>query len=208
MRRTCCICESLQACSRLRNQENRISISWIKGHNGNTGNERADALAGRAANNTQHSTGTSSSHQVSIAWMNQKVSQLYSEAATLELREGKHTIIPPPPKKSAMDKARNRDARISCQLRTNHGSLEYISSELANEPMPDACSMKIDMITYIHLQRQEHMFYFAVLPLRLSGAKFGKIQLLVPSPGLDRLAPCYAIHDGRSVYSNSLKRRL
>jgi hypothetical protein len=53
--------------------------------------------------------------------MNQKVLHLYSEAATLELRDrGKHTIIPPPPKKSAMDKARNREARISSQLRTNH----------------------------------------------------------------------------------------
>jgi hypothetical protein len=53
--------------------------------------------------------------------MNQKVSESYSEAATLELRDrGKHTIIPPPPKKRAMDKARNREARISSQLRTNH----------------------------------------------------------------------------------------
>jgi hypothetical protein len=104
---------------RLRNQGKRLSISWIKGHNGNTGNDRADALAGRAAEDIPHST--SSSHQVSIAWMNQKVSESYSEAATLELRDrGKHTIIPPPPKKSAMDKARNREARISSQLRTNH----------------------------------------------------------------------------------------
>jgi ribonuclease HI len=110
---------------RLRNQRKRLSISWIKGHNGNTENDRADALAGRAAEDIQHST--SSLHQVSIAWMNQKVSESYSEAATLELRDrGKHTIIPPPPKKSAMDKARNREARISSQLRTNIGSLEYI----------------------------------------------------------------------------------
>jgi hypothetical protein len=104
---------------RLCNQGKRLSISWIKGHNGNTGNDRADALAGRVAEDIQHST--SCSHQVSIAWMNQKVSESYSEAATLELRDrGKHTIIPPPPKKSAMDKARNREARISSQLRTNH----------------------------------------------------------------------------------------
>jgi hypothetical protein len=104
---------------RLRNHGTRLSISWIKGHNRNTGNDRADALAGRAAEDIQQST--SSSHQVSIAWMNQKVSESYSEAATLELRDrGKHTIIPPPPKNSAMDKARNREARISSQLRTNH----------------------------------------------------------------------------------------
>jgi hypothetical protein len=104
---------------RLRNQGTRLSISWIKGHNGNTGNDRADALAGRAAEDIQHST--SCSHQVSIAWMNQKVSESYSEAATLELGDrGMHTIIPPPPKQSALDKARNREARISSQLRTNH----------------------------------------------------------------------------------------
>jgi ribonuclease HI len=40
---------------RLRNQGKRVSISWIKGHNGNTGND-ADALAGRAAENIPQST--------------------------------------------------------------------------------------------------------------------------------------------------------
>jgi hypothetical protein len=36
---------------RLRNQGKRVPIGWIKGHNGNTGNERADAFAGRAIYN-------------------------------------------------------------------------------------------------------------------------------------------------------------
>jgi hypothetical protein len=62
-----------------------VSITWIKGHNGNTGNESADALAGRGAENIQQST--SNLHQVSIARMNQKVSQSYSAGATLELRD-------------------------------------------------------------------------------------------------------------------------
>jgi hypothetical protein len=53
--------------------------------------------------------------------MTQKVSESYSEAATLELRDrGKLTIIPPLHKKSAIDKARNRKARISSHLCTNH----------------------------------------------------------------------------------------
>jgi ribonuclease HI len=104
---------------RLGNQGKRVSISSINGHKGNNGNDRADALAGRAAENIPQST--SNLQLVSIAWMNQKVSQSYSEAAILELRDcGKHTIIPPPPKKSAMDKARDSEARISSQLRTNH----------------------------------------------------------------------------------------
>jgi hypothetical protein len=32
------------------------------------------------------------------------------------------------------------------------GSLEYISSELANEPMQDVGSVKIGIITYSHLK--------------------------------------------------------
>jgi hypothetical protein len=104
---------------RLRNQGKRLSISWIKGQNGNTGNERPDALAGRAAEDIQQST--SSLHQVSIACMNYKFSEPYSEAAMLEHRDwGKHTIILLPPKQSIIDKARNRETRISSQLRTNH----------------------------------------------------------------------------------------
>jgi hypothetical protein len=66
----------------MRNQGKRVSISWIKGHNGNTGNDPADALAGRAAENIPQRT--INSNQVSMAWMNQKVSESYSEAATLE----------------------------------------------------------------------------------------------------------------------------
>jgi hypothetical protein len=53
--------------------------------------------------------------------MNLKVSQSYLGAATLQLRDGgKHAIIPPPPKKSAMDKAHNREARIYSHLCTNY----------------------------------------------------------------------------------------
>jgi hypothetical protein len=134
---------------RLRNQGKRLSISWIKGHNGNTGNDCADALAGRAAENIPQST--SNSHQVSIAWMNQKVSQSYSEAATLELRDrGTQTIIPPPPKKSAMDKVRNRELGYPPSFGLIFGSLKYISSESATEPMQDAGSAKIDIIMCSH----------------------------------------------------------
>jgi hypothetical protein len=130
---------------RLRNQGKRVSISWIKGHNGNTGNDRADAVAGRAAEHIPQST--SNSHQVSIAWMSQKVSQSYSEAATLELRNrGKQTIIPPRPKKSAMDEARNTETRISSHLVLIIGSLEYISSESACEPMQDAGSANVKLL--------------------------------------------------------------
>jgi ribonuclease HI len=49
----------------LRDQQTRVSISWIKGHNGIPGNDRANALAGHAAENILQST--SNSHSVSIA---------------------------------------------------------------------------------------------------------------------------------------------
>jgi hypothetical protein len=173
----------------MRNQGKRVSIIWIKGHNGNTGIDRADALAGRAAENTPQRT--INSHQVSIAWMNQTVSQPYSEAATLELRDrGKHTIIPPPPKKSAMNKARNREARISSQLCTNHW-LSGLYLKLIGKRAHAGCWFCEGRYDNVQPPTMtSHTFCFAALPSKMSGVKCGKIQLLVPSPGLDQLAPC------------------
>jgi hypothetical protein len=104
---------------RLHDQGKRLSISWIKAHNVNKVNDRTNAFAGHTTQDIQHST--SSSHQVSIAWMKHQVSESYSEAEILELHDrGKYTIISLLSKKSAMDQARNGGARISLQLRTNH----------------------------------------------------------------------------------------
>jgi hypothetical protein len=75
--------------------------------------------------------------------MNQKVSQSYSEGDTLELHDQEtQTIIPLPPKKSAMDRARNREptAGYPPTFILIISSLEYISSELVSEPMQDAGS--------------------------------------------------------------------
>jgi hypothetical protein len=84
-----------------------VSISWIEGHNGNTGNDCADPLAGALRRIYHKGLLIRTRYQL--------------EAATLELHDrGKQTIILPPPKKSAMDKTRNKEARISSQLRTNH----------------------------------------------------------------------------------------
>jgi hypothetical protein len=102
---------------RLRRRGQTASIDWIKGHSDNKGNDRADYLAGQAA----QSPGRNGKRQVSIAWMREKVSNSYTIAANLELQSrGKLTITPPPPKKSALDKALNGEARIASQLRTNH----------------------------------------------------------------------------------------
>jgi hypothetical protein len=60
-------------------------------------------------------------HILPRARLAEPVSEQYTAAANVELREkGKHTLTPPPPKKSALDKAPNREARLTSQLRTKH----------------------------------------------------------------------------------------
>jgi ribonuclease HI len=102
---------------RLKAQGKTASIDWVQGHNNNPGNDRADELAGQAAELPPPRL----ANAVSIAWMRQTVSDQYTATANIELREtGKHTITPPPPKKSALDKGPNSEARAVAQLRTNH----------------------------------------------------------------------------------------
>jgi hypothetical protein len=53
--------------------------------------------------------------------MRKTLSEQYTAAANIELREkGKHKITPPPPKKSDLDKGPNSETRAVAQLRTNH----------------------------------------------------------------------------------------
>jgi ribonuclease HI len=102
---------------RLKAQGKTASIDWVQGHNNDPGNDRADELAGQAAELPPPRL----ANAVSIAWMRQTVSDQYTATANIELREtGKHTITPPPPKKSALDKGPNSEARAVAQLRTNH----------------------------------------------------------------------------------------
>jgi hypothetical protein len=102
---------------RLKAQGKTASIDWVQGHNNDPGNDRADELAGQAAELPPPRL----ANAVSIAWMRQTVSDQYTATANIELREtGKPTITPPPPKKSALDKGPNSEARAVAQLRTNH----------------------------------------------------------------------------------------
>jgi ribonuclease HI len=79
---------------RLKAQGKTASIDWVQGHNNNPGNDRADELAGQAAELPPPRL----ANAVSIAWMRQTVSDQYTATANIELREtGKHTITPPPP---------------------------------------------------------------------------------------------------------------
>jgi hypothetical protein len=92
-------------------------LDRIKGHSDNKGNDRADYLSGQAAESQR----PSGQHHGSIAWMREKISNTYTTAANIDLQSrGKLTIIALPAKKSAVDKARNREARFASQLRTNH----------------------------------------------------------------------------------------
>jgi ribonuclease HI len=102
---------------RLKAQGKTASIDWVQGHNNNPGNDRGDELAGQAAELPPPRL----ANAVSIAWMRHTVSDQYTATANIELRAtGKHTITPPPPKKSALDKGPNSEARAVAQLRTNH----------------------------------------------------------------------------------------
>jgi hypothetical protein len=59
--------------------------------------------------------------------MRKTVSEQYTAAANIELREkGKHTITPPPPRESASDKGPNWEARLVSQLRVTTDMLRKI----------------------------------------------------------------------------------
>jgi ribonuclease HI len=83
---------------RLKAQGKTASKDWVHGHNNVPGNDRADELAGQAAELLVPHPRLANA--VSIAWMRKIVSEQSTTAANIELREkGKHTITPPPPKK-------------------------------------------------------------------------------------------------------------
>jgi ribonuclease HI len=95
---------------RLKAQGKIASIDWVQGHNNDPGNDRADELVGQAAELPPPRL----ANPVSIAWMRKTVSEQYTAAANIELSDkGKHTITPPPPKKSALDKGPNWEARLA-----------------------------------------------------------------------------------------------
>jgi hypothetical protein len=102
---------------RLKAQGKTASIDWVQGHNNDPRNDRPDELEGQAAELPPPRL----ANAVSIGWMRKTVSEQYTAAANIELREkGKHAITPPPPEKSALDKGPHSEARAVGQLRTNH----------------------------------------------------------------------------------------
>jgi len=100
------------------NRGRTAEICWVKGHMGTIGNERADTLAGKAAEVEAWS------RVASIAHLKLQISERYRKAKEVWHNDPRHhganEILPPPPKKSCLDKARNAIARVAAQIRTDH----------------------------------------------------------------------------------------
>jgi hypothetical protein len=95
-----------------------VHLVWLKGQAGTPGNERADALAGKAAEMIGTHDIMSRSH------IKLRISERFREAKEIwhanPAHHGTEEVPPPPPKKSMLNKARNSVARVAAEIRTGH----------------------------------------------------------------------------------------
>jgi hypothetical protein len=102
----------------LRNRGKTVDLVWVKCHEGTLGNEKADILAGKAAEKAGYS------RVMSIAYLKLRVSEKFRSAKELWHKvpnhHGTEEIPPPPPKKSCLDNMCNALVRTAAQIRTGH----------------------------------------------------------------------------------------
>ena len=107
--------------STLKRHGRRVAIAWVKGHADIAGNERADKLAGSAAEKAGPSSGAPIAF---LAYLKPRISDRFREAKESwranPTNHGTEEIPPPPPKKSCLDHMRNSLACAAAQIRTGH----------------------------------------------------------------------------------------
>jgi ribonuclease HI len=104
--------------ARLPQQYQTAEITSVKGHAGTPGNEKADALAGKAAEKMAWWPITS------LAYMKLQISEKCRKSKKRWDEDPRHhgneEMGSPPAKKSRKDRARNSIARTAAQIRTGH----------------------------------------------------------------------------------------
>ena len=90
-----------------------LEIRWIKGHSGSPRNDKADSIAGAAAEKPSY-------RETSLAPLKTRISERYNTCKKKWNDNRAHygsEYISPPPKKSCLDRARNGLARAASHIR-------------------------------------------------------------------------------------------